>query len=176
METESWRKQAFGEYTERRKAMIAEVQEARANVERAQAIAKARENELAEFERAAEIFGIVAPRPSYAEPATMGIATAPDESFKDLALEFLKNSYPKHVRAADVQDYVERRLRKKFHDKTAGMTLFRFSRDGVARRVGWDWFYVPEDQREGLKGEALEQSDDPAQINILTGEKIAMDT
>ena len=35
------------------------------------------------------------------------------------------------------------------HDKTVGMTLYRLSKDGLARRDGRTWFYVaPKEETE----------------------------
>jgi len=39
---------------------------------------------------------------------------------------------------------------------------YRLSKDGVLRRDGWDWFFVPEDQRDGAEPKREEgPGDDP---------------
>jgi len=41
------------------------------------------------------------------------------------------------------------------HEKTVGMTLYRLSRDGISRREGRIWFFVPEaDRKERDEGSA----------------------
>lgn len=42
------------------------------------------------------------------------------------------------------------------------MTLFRLSKERIARRSGWDWYFVPEDEREALEIDAEPQTDEGA--------------
>lgn len=72
--------------------------------------------------------------------------------FKELALEILKRAYPNSMRASDLGAQIEQATGATFHEKTAGMTLYRLAQDGVARRKGWNWFYVPEAERKVVVG------------------------
>lgn len=152
----NWRREAFAEYAERRAAKKAEAELARQNADKYAAIAKQRDAELIELDRAAKVLGIVAePEEEFQwlnpdqVPERAGNADVP--GFKALAVDCLKEAYPGSVRAAQVQAYAERKTLRKFHEKTAGMTLFRLSKDGVARRDGWDWFFIPENQRSAAQ-------------------------
>jgi hypothetical protein len=158
-----WRKPALAEYLERRSFKIKEISEARANAERFATITKARESELADLDKAAAVLGISnPPRPQDGIAANISATanirasvTVTDGDgeevrggFKEQAVEALRKSYPNPLRAAEVQKAVERKLLRQFHEKTAGMTLFRLSKDGVVRRSGWDWYFVPENDRK----------------------------
>lgn len=69
------------------------------------------------------------------------------KAFKDTVLELLKGAYPAPMKAADVQAQAEARIGSKFHPKTSGMTLYRLAQDGLVRREGHKWFFVPEENR-----------------------------
>lgn len=149
-EPTDWRKAAFADYVERRRVKSEEFQNAKQQAERYVAIAKTREIELAELDKAVKVLGIVfePEKPvdsetSKSSPPTTGEAPV----FKELALEALRAVHPASMRAAQVQAEAERKAARKFHEKTAGMTLFRLSKDGLVRRSGWDWYYVPENER-----------------------------
>ena len=157
-ENTDWRKPALAEYLERRAIKSKEIAEARSNAERFLTIAKAREIELTELDKAAAVLGISKPAQAAAAIATADATLSAQATvtrgtadarggFKEQAIEVLKASYPTPMRAAEVQQAVERKLLRQFHEKTAGMTLFRLSKDGVVRRSGWEWYFVPENDR-----------------------------
>ena len=146
----SWRAEAFEEYTERRLAKIAEIESARKKANHFAAIATTREQELADLDKAAKTLGIVVEfehAPEEAEKKDDGEAGG----FKEVAINLLTKAYPNPVRAADLQTEVERITGRKYHPKTAGMTLYRLSQQHIVRRHGRrDWYYVPEDEQQRL--------------------------
>lgn len=64
-------------------------------------------------------------------------------SVRELTLEYLKAAGDAGHKASEIQALIEVRRKAKLHPKTAGMTLYRLSQDGLARRDGRTWFYVP---------------------------------
>jgi len=67
-------------------------------------------------------------------------------SVKTLVLDALERAYPNPIRAGGVRkDLASRGYIT--HDKTVGMTLYRWSLVGCARRAGRDWYFVPSGQR-----------------------------
>lgn len=93
------------------------------------------------------------------EPSTLAAMTAADKpkTIREHLIEAARNAYPKSVRAS--------RLRRQLaesgiqtHEKTVGMTLYRLLRERVLRRSGWDWFFVPEDQRQSADAPRDEES------------------
>lgn len=77
-------------------------------------------------------------------------AAAADEdnprTVKEHAIEAAHRSYPNPIRSSALRRQLDA-LGIKVHEKTIGMTFYRLSRDGVLRRSGWDWFFVPPSQR-----------------------------
>jgi len=69
------------------------------------------------------------------------------KSIKEIVLEIAEKAYPNSLRASDVRLKIEELRGEKLHEKTIGMTLYRLSVDGVMRRDGWNWFFVPLDKR-----------------------------
>jgi hypothetical protein len=67
-------------------------------------------------------------------------------SVKALVLEAAEKAYPGPVRALGVRRELENRGYT-IHEKTVGMTLYRWSVDGCTQRIGRDWYFVPPDQR-----------------------------
>lgn len=86
-------------------------------------------------------------------------------SFKNMTLAMLERSYPDPLKAAAVQEAIEFATGAKYHEKTAGMTLYRLSREGLARREGHWWYFVPEDQRNKENPGSGDQPDDPGLFN-----------
>jgi hypothetical protein len=62
---------------------------------------------------------------------------------KDRLLERLKLLTSNGSKAADLRNYLETTFGTKTHEKTVGMTLYRLSQDGLVRRDGRTWFFVP---------------------------------
>lgn len=85
--------------------------------------------------------------------------------FKERALELLAEAYPKPLKASEIQKKIEKEYRAKYHDKTAGMSLYRLSNDGAVRREGHFWFYIVPEQRlveQNKEGSGFgDQPDDP---------------
>ena len=77
-----------------------------------------------------------APTPTPPKPKTI----------REHAIEAAEKAYPNAVRAGTIRKNLEE-IGIKTHEKTVGMTLYRLLKDGVLRRDGWDWFFVPADQR-----------------------------
>jgi hypothetical protein len=104
--------------------------------------------------------------PSAAATETISEAMAandkPNMTIKEYALTAAQQAYPNPIRATALRRKLEA-TGIGVHEKTIGMTLYRLSRDGVLRRNGWDWFFVPEDQRSRAAGRRDEESpgDDP---------------
>jgi hypothetical protein len=159
----NWRIEALAEYIDRHKCKVEEVLAAKVSIERATAVLKARELELAELENAARVMQIIPAQRSMESPSLVGAdhLRAPGEHqprvFKDLSVEVLRNAYPRSMKAIEIQAYIERKLAKKFHPKTAGMTLFRLSREGVVVRSRWTWTFVPEEHRNKATSPTAEE-------------------
>ena len=77
-------------------------------------------------------------------PAAPGARTGP--SVKTLVLEAAERAYPRPVRASGVRRELEK-LGYIIHEKTVGMTLYRWSLSHCTRRTGRDWYFIPPDQR-----------------------------
>ena len=87
---------------------------------------------------------------------------AKPKPFKDRALELLIEAYPEPLKAADIREKIEAETRTKFHEKTAGMSLYRLSRDKTVRREGKDlWYFVPGDERNEENPGSGSEPDDP---------------
>jgi hypothetical protein len=83
-------------------------------------------------------------------PVPPAPATRPLASVKTLVLEFVERAYPEAMRAADIRHDLEI-MGHAVHEKTVGMTLYRWSLGGCVRRDGRDWFFVPPEQRRPAK-------------------------
>jgi hypothetical protein len=68
---------------------------------------------------------------SYSAPANI----------REMVIECLKQAGSSGAKVADVKKFIAG-LGIEMHDKTAGMTLYRLSKEGIARREGRDWFYL----------------------------------
>jgi hypothetical protein len=77
------------------------------------------------------------------KPAPGPTATSSRPPIRELVLEQLKAAGNAGLKAASMQDFIEKTYKENLHSKTVGMTLYRLSKDGLARRDGHIWFYVP---------------------------------
>lgn len=77
--------------------------------------------------------------------------TLDQKGFKDLTIDLMEQVYPKGIRASEVRAQIERLLRRQFHEKTAGMTLYRLSQEYLVRRDGLLWYWVPPEDRNDLR-------------------------
>ena len=83
-------------------------------------------------------------------PVAAASASRGHRKIKDLVLEEAKDAHPSPVRAAEIRRKLATQGRA-IHEKTVGMTLYRLSEVGCVRRDGWDWYFVPPDQRAPRK-------------------------
>lgn len=91
----------------------------------------------------------------------IGRPTPKPKPFKDRALELLAGAYPEPLKASVIRQKIEAETRSQFHEKTAGMSLYRLSKEGLVRREGKDlWFFVPEDQRNKENPRSGSEPDD----------------
>jgi hypothetical protein len=146
-----WRIDAYEEYLEKRAILVSaynDVQRQRRHLDAVEAGIVQQVNDL---DNAAQVFGLGGAEADIdSDGPTFFDAPAQDGQvgFKELAIEFVAAVFPQPARAAQVRDYVERKLKRSFHEKTAGMTLYRLSQEGIVRREGkGDWYFVPPDRR-----------------------------
>jgi hypothetical protein len=101
------------------------------------------------------------------EPASSASPTQSEQSVRDIVLGLLQAAGPVGARAAELRKLVEAELGRKLHYKTIGMTLYRLSERGWARRSGLTWFYVPEGAEKEKPGGgpagALESAEDDSE-------------
>jgi hypothetical protein len=71
-------------------------------------------------------------------------------SIKNFVLEAAKAEHPGPVRARMLRQQLRERGHD-IHDKTIGMSLYRWAQRGAIRREGIDWYFVPEDQRSSVE-------------------------
>lgn len=62
---------------------------------------------------------------------------------RDIVLERLEAAGTEGTKAAPIREHVEAAVGQKIHEKTVGMTLYRLAQDGLAKREGLKWFFVP---------------------------------
>ena len=67
--------------------------------------------------------------------------------FKERTRELLEEAYPAPMKAAQIRQKIESEQGIKYHQKTAGMSLYRLSQDGIVQRKGTDWYLIPPEQR-----------------------------
>jgi hypothetical protein len=77
-----------------------------------------------------------------------GASDGEPPSVRETVLERLKLAGDKGLKAADVRQYYEDTFSAKLHEKTIGMTLYRLSKENLARREGRTWFYAPLNEGE----------------------------
>jgi len=129
--------------------------------ERRELLSKLLENTTA-LENAAfagKFFGIEIQLPKDMEPSAYQAArmearqptlfeTPTDGTIRDMVLEQLKAAGERGTRAAPIRAHIEKVLGRELHYKTVGMTLYRLSERGQARREGFTWYFVPLDEAE----------------------------
>lgn len=59
---------------------------------------------------------------------------------REIVLSQLAAATDKGAKAADIRKFIEQTYNQVVHEKTVGMTLYRLSKDGLARREGRIWF------------------------------------
>ena len=94
------------------------------------------------------------------------------KTVKDFVMEALKASYPSHVQAGPIRKLIEEATGNNLHEKTVGMTLYRLYKEGFVRRVGRNWFLVPDHERElPPPGRGEESSGDDPEL-LLDGPEL----
>jgi hypothetical protein len=93
-----------------------------------------------------------------AEP--VGNETPVSATIRDLVLRHLSDAKDKGTKAAEIRRLVEAQRQETLHEKTIGMTLYRLSRDGLARRDGRTWFFVPPKAEAKNPGDGTPGSND----------------
>lgn len=104
--------------------------------------------------------------PKLIQPPNTALMASIDKSVKNTIIDIIKRASPQPVRAKDIQSEIETIRGEPLHYKTVGMTLYRLSKDGIVRRDGWDWFYVPQ-KDETAKGATEAASDGEVLFNDL---------
>ena len=135
------------------------INQATIEIERQKAAKEAYNSEITKLRNAAEVLGFdllevwnasfLATAVTETAPSSF-LSPQPDGSgrIKDLVLLQAKSAYPNAVRAAQIRDLL-RSQGHDIHDKTVGMSLYRWLRQGRMERQGMDWFYVPTPEEEG---------------------------
>ena len=81
------------------------------------------------------------------EPVPEGAPT-----IREMVLVQLAEAGKDGTKAAPIRKFVEDKLGRKLHQKTIGMTLYRLSKDGLARSEGHTWFPVEAAAETGNPG------------------------
>ena len=63
-----------------------------------------------------------------------------EKTVRDFALERLKSAGTAGMKASEIRKFIEAARGTELHEKTVGMTLYRLSLEGLARRDGRTWF------------------------------------
>ncbi|MFA6156139.1 hypothetical protein [Mesorhizobium sp.] len=82
-------------------------------------------------------------RQSQAGKASLVAPTPVEESMptiREMVIAQLALAGDAGTKAADIRKFIEQTYKKTVHEKTVGMTLYRLSLDGLARRDGRTWF------------------------------------
>lgn len=68
-------------------------------------------------------------------------------TIKAFVMKAAESAYPEPVRARDLRTQYMEQFKTELHEKTVGMTLYRQLGKGLLRRKGFDWYFVPENER-----------------------------
>ncbi|WP_341914046.1 hypothetical protein [Ferrovibrio terrae] len=82
-----------------------------------------------------------------AAPAAQAASGQPKATVRELVLEMLAIAYPQPLRAKTINDRLAADHGLEMHEKTVGMTLYRLSQIHMSKRKGFDWYFVPENER-----------------------------
>jgi hypothetical protein len=72
---------------------------------------------------------------------------AGDTTIREAVLDELEKAGERGTKAAAIRRAIEDKIGRQLHYKTVGMTLYRLSERGQARREGYTWFITPEGVR-----------------------------
>jgi hypothetical protein len=70
---------------------------------------------------------------------------SPNAPVREIVLDRLKTAGSIGAKAVEIRAYAEKLRGIPLHEKTVGMTLYRLSNEGLVRRDGHTWFFVPQD-------------------------------
>jgi len=104
------------------------------------------ESKAADQEKAA-LRAIAGSEEPVAPPTPMPPAAVEFKTIREHALAAAEAAFPNPIRASGLRQQLEA-LGIKTHEKTVGMTLYRLLKGKKLRRDGWDWFWVPEVERQ----------------------------
>ena len=90
------------------------------------------------------------------------IATIERPKIRDAVLGLLGKAGEKGDGATALRKHIEADYHIELHEKTVGMTLYRLSNEGLVRRKGRTWFFVPQIAEKKNPG-----VDAPGQISLL---------
>ncbi|OHV26916.1 hypothetical protein EOS93_06250 [Rhizobium sp. RMa-01] len=85
-------------------------------------------------------------------------------SIREWIIQILKAEGDKGTKAADVKDFLSAIGLTGMHEKTVGMTLYRLSKEGVARRSGRMWYYLGSNTDDKDLAEGSARTTPPANI------------
>jgi hypothetical protein len=82
---------------------------------------------------------------SEVEPPRETVPETQRPPIKQIAVDRLLATGEAGLRASDIREYIERTYPSStaIHEKTVGMTLYRLLKEGLVRRKGHVWFFVP---------------------------------
>lgn len=84
--------------------------------------------------------------------ASVSVSTLIEENaptIRNIVIAQLASAGEAGAKAADIRKFIEQTYNQTVHEKTVGMTLYRLSKDGLARRDGHTWFSAkPEAETE----------------------------
>lgn len=143
-------KQAIAAILARYERLRAEYDQDQENVERVQTHQRALLAQINDCFAAARLFGIELSQSPESVDLPRRISSR-HQSIKALVLEAVRMAYPNPVRAADVRRDLASRGHI-IHEKTVGMTLYRWSQKGRVRREDRDWYFIPKPGAEKLNG------------------------
>jgi hypothetical protein len=89
------------------------------------------------------------------EPVPDGMPT-----IREMVLDRLKEAGDEGTKARPIRAFVEDKLGRELHAKTVGMTLYRLSKEGLARSEGHTWFLVEAEAETGNPGAVTPGSKD----------------
>jgi hypothetical protein len=104
----------------------------------------------------------VVPKPAAAPAPIPSTAPQKGPTVKDMVLDILRNAYPNPVRTSEIRQQLANRGIVT-HEKTVGMSLYRWLRAGRIHRQGWDWFFAnPEAAPASTVIEKASEKNDPS--------------
>lgn len=74
--------------------------------------------------------------------------TGKPKTIREHLIDAAQQAHPNPVRASVLRQELATKFGIKTHEKTVGMTLYRLLKDGLLRRAGRDWFFIPEAERQ----------------------------